>query len=167
MAKYAVVRTDLMHGTSNPADLVSIKYQVSDTDTAIENGNVVVIGGFISGEREVRVGTTPAKTNKASELALIATPELIYDEAPRKTYADFRNEAGAIARGYRLHSGDVFSATIEAFGGRTAITNVKVGDIVEAADSTKLNLVETLTSGATAIGKVIAKEGSYVVVEVA
>lgn len=167
MANYAVVRTDLMHGTNNPADLVSIKYQVSDTDAAIENGNVVVVGGLISGEREVRKGTIPSATSTRDELALIATPELIYDETPRKTYADFRNEAGAVARGYRLCSGDIFSATIEAFGGRAALAAVVVGDIVEIAASTKLNIVETLTSGSTAIGKVIAKEGNYVVVEVA
>lgn len=167
MANYAQVRTDLMHGTINPADLVSIKYQVSDVDTAIENGNVVVIGGLLTGEREVRKGTKPALTSKVNELALIATPELIYDETPRKTYADFRNEAGEVARGFRLHSGDVFSVTIEAFAGRTTLASVVVGDIVEVAADTKLKLVATATSGSTTIGKVIAKEGNYIVVEIA
>ena len=164
---YAVVKTDLMHGTKNPADLVSIKFQVSDTDTAIENGNVVVVGGLISGEREVRKGTTPAVTSTKDVLALIATPELMHDETPRKTFADFQNEAGAIARGYRLRSGDIFSATIEAFGGRDTLSAVVVGDIVEVQASTKLKIVATATSGSTTIGKVIAKEGNYVVVEVA
>lgn len=166
MANYARVRLDHMHGTENSADLVSVKYQVSDTDTAIENGNVVVLGGLATGEREVRLGTKPTATSAKSSIVLIATPELIYDESTRKTFADFRNEAGEIARGYKLVSGDVFSVTIEAIGGRATMAAVTVGDVVELAASTKLNVVETLTDSSTKIGSVIAKEGNYVVIEV-
>lgn len=162
----AIVRTDLMHGTDNPADLVSVKYQVSDVNTAIENGNVVVVGGLLTGEREVRKATKPTATTPLNQLALIATPEMIYDETPRKTFADFINEAGVPARGYRLRSGDVFSATMEAFGGRATLGDVVVGDIVETQADTKLNIVATLTASSTQVGKVIAKEGNYVVVAV-
>jgi len=166
MANYARVRTDLMHGTNNPADLVSVKYQVSSTDTAIENGNVVVVGDLLIGEREVYQATKPAVDSALSTLALIATPELIYDETPRATFADFRNEAGEISRGYRLRSGDVFSATMEAFGGRADLASVGVGDVVEAQADTKLKIVATITSGSTKVGTVIAKEGNYVVVRI-
>lgn len=163
---YAVVRTDLMHGTDNPADLVSLKYQVADVDTAIENGNVVVLGALASGQREVRLAKAPAADAAFDSIVLVATPELIYDESTRKTFADFQNEAGTVARGYRLRHGDIFSDTIEAFGGRAKLADVKLNDIVELQASTKLKLVETATANSTRIGTVIAKEGNYIVVEV-
>lgn len=166
MANHAIVRTDLMHGTDNAADLVSLKYQVADVDTAIDNGNVVVLTGLVIGQREIRLAKVPAADSKLDELVLVATPELIYDESTRKTYADFTNEAGKVARGYRLRSGDVFSATIEAFGGRTALSAVVVGDIVETQAGTKLKLVNAATAGSTTVGKIIAKEGNFIVVEV-
>lgn len=165
MAKYAKVRTDLMHGSENIADLVSVKFQVSNADTAIENGNVVVVGGLVSGETNVYTATTPAANSALSTLALIATPELIYT-TPDKDYTKFRNEAGEIARAYRLRSGDIFSATIEAFGGRATLDAVVVGDVVECQASTKLKLVPSLTTSSTRVGEVIAVEGDYVVVRV-
>lgn len=163
---YAVVKTDLMHGTDSPADLVSLKYQVADVDTAIENGNVVVLGTLAPGQRDVRIAKAPAADDPLESLVLVYTPELIYDETPRKTFADFINEAGTVARGFRLRHGDIFSATIEAFGGRARLADVKLNDIVELQASTKLKLVETATANSTRIGTVIAKEGNYVVVEV-
>ncbi len=164
--KYGKVRLDLMHGTSNPADLASVKYQVSGTDTAIENGNVVVVGGLITGEREVYAATAPTATSAKGTIALIATPELIYDQSTHKNVNEFRNEAGEIARAYRLVTGDVFAITIEAVAGRADIASVVVGDIVELKAGTKLNVVATLTSDSTQIGTVIAKEGDYVVIRV-
>ncbi len=155
------VRLDLMHGTTNPADLVSIKYQVSGADTEIDNGNIVVIGGLATGEREVRLGATPTATSAKSAIALIATPELNYEKLSSE---DFTNKAGAIARGYRLATGGVFSVTIDAVAGRTTLASVTVGDIVELKAATKLNIVATATSGSTVIGKVIAKEGNWIVI---
>lgn len=165
--KHAVVRTDLMHGTVNPADLVSVKFQLADTDTAIDNGNVVVVGGLMEGEHDVRVATTPKADSLLNQIALVVTPELIYDETPRKSFADFYNEAGDIARAYRLRSGDIFSVTMEALDGRADLSAVEVGDAVELQASTKLNVVATATAGSTVVGSVISKEGNYVVISVA
>ena len=132
---YAVVRTDKMFGTDNRAGLVSIKYlpTVDDaaTPTAIENGNVLQIGDLVEGEREVFVGTAPAANTAINEVCLIATPEVIYDER-YKDLADYINEAGVICRGYRFHSGDIFSVTKDALDG--------------AADP----------AGSTVLGKIIA-----------
>lgn len=168
--KYGKVRLDLMHGTTNPADLVSVKYQVTvsdtTTDTAIENGNVVVIGALISGEREVYAASKPTATSTKGSIALIATPELIYDQSTHKNVNEFRNEAGDIARAYRLVTGDVFGITMESVAGRATMAAVTVGDVVELKADTKLNVVATLTSGSTQIGTVIAKEGDYVVIRV-
>ena len=166
MANYAQVRTDLMSGTTNPADLVSVKYQVSGVDTPIENGNVVVVGGLVDGSTNVFVGSTPTAKSGLDSLILIASPEVIYDTGSYKTYADFRNEAGEIARGYRLRKGNCFSATMEAFGGRAKLADVVVGDVVELQAGTKLKIVAASTTDSTKVGEVIAKEDDMVVVRV-
>ena len=41
---HAICITETMSGTKNGVDLVSAHYVVGDTPTAIENGNVVLIG---------------------------------------------------------------------------------------------------------------------------
>lgn len=159
---YAIVRTDLMSGTKQPADLVSIKYQVESVDTAIENGNVALVGALGTGEREVYLASAPAANSALEDVVLVATPELNYDER-LKNLNQFRNEAGEIARGYRFRSGNVFSVTAEAL----TATTPAVGNIVELQADTKLKVVSSLTSGSTKVGTVIAIEGDYIVIRVA
>ena len=163
---YARVRTDKMSGTDVSKDLVSAIYYVSTTKTAISNGNIVKIGGFETNQREVRKATAPAANTPLNELALVATPEVIKNK-DFYTLGDFQNAAGAIIRCYRLRSGDQFSVTSEAYD---AAADVAVGDVVEAQADTKMKIVAAatgLTSGSTLIGKVVALEGDYCVIEVA
>ena len=150
---YGIVRTDNMYGTDVRATLVSIKYMGTDgsTPTAIENGNVLKVGALISGEREVYVGGKVAANDKATDIVLIASPEVMYDER-KKNLDEFINEAGKACRGYRLHSGDIFSVTKDALAGKATPA---VGDVVELAAGTKLNVAATATSGSTTIGSVI------------
>ena len=169
---YAVVRTDNMQGTDVREGLVSIEYLGSNgsTPTAIENGNVLKIGGLKEGEREVRVGAAVAADDALNAICLVASPEVTYD--PRKKALDqFRNEAGEIARGYRIHSGDIFSVTKEALAGAASPA---VGDIVELAAGTKLNIAAAgtgATSGSTVVGSIIAIDQTakykYFVIQVA
>jgi len=151
---YAVVRTDRLFGTDNRAGMASVRYQPSGTKTAIENGNVALLDGLETGSREVYKGVTPAANSALKDIVLIATPELLYDERKRNL-TDFRNEAGVIARGYHLHTGDIFSVTKDALDGAT---NPAVGDVVELKAGTKLNVVAAATgatSGSTVVGKII------------
>lgn len=164
MNKYACVRTDNMSGTVIGRDLVSLKYKVNDADTAIENGNIVVIGELLSGEREVRKATTPTAASKLATLALVASEEVVKDK-DYNGLADFCNGAGDIIRGYRLNSKDIFSVTKEALDIASGYT-VKVGDVVEAAAGTKMKVVATLTASSTQIGNIIAIEGDWYVIEV-
>jgi len=171
---YGVVRTDLMQGTDVRNSLVSFKYQPSSTDTAIENGNVVKIGALITGEREVHAADTPAVNDALHDIALVASPEVMYDER-KKNLDEFRNEAGEIARGYILHSGDIFGVTKDALHFATdESTDGKVGSVVELQAGTKLNVVVAstgATSGSTVIGSVMAIETAgrytYYVIKVA
>lgn len=164
---FSVVRTDKMYGTDNRSGLVSVRYQPSNIMTAIENGSVVKLGALETGSREVYIGATPAKTDVIEDIVLIATPEVVYDEHKRNL-DDFQNEAGAIARGYRLHSGDIFSVTVDAL---SADTTPAVGNIVELDDGVNLKVVSTLTSGSTHVGAIIdvnvVGRYTYYVIEVA
>lgn len=145
---HAVVRTDKMYGTDNRAGLVSVRYQPDDKMTDIDNGNVVKLEALEDGSREVYKGVTPTASDTLNKIVLIDSPEVIYDETKRGM-ANFYNEAGKISRGYRLHTGDIFSVTEEALEGTPA-----VGNVVELGDSTKLSVVASET-GATVVGKVI------------
>ena len=157
---YGVVRTDNLYGTDVRAGLVSVKYIVTtgsgssavDTETAIENGNVLKLDGLMTGEREIYKGRVPAANTPLEEVVLVATPELMYDER-KHNLDEFINEAGRIARGYKLHTGDVFSVTKAALDGKATPA---VGDIVELKAGTKLNVAASLTSGSTKVGTVIA-----------
>lgn len=160
---YAVVRTDKMFGTDNRGGLCSVKYMGSgSTETAIDNGNVVVAnelfsvtaGGTTTYEREIYKGVTPAVNSKIEDILLIANPELMYDERKHKL-DEYTNEAGKVVRGYRLHSKDIFSVTKDALGG---LTTPAVGNIVELDAATKLKVVASATSGSTVVGKIIQIE---------
>lgn len=157
---HAVVRTDRMFGTDNRAGLISIKYIVTtgegssavDTETEIENGNVLKVGDLMDGEREVFKGSAAAASDKLEDVVLVASPEVMYDERLRNL-DDFTNEAGKICRAYRFHSGDVFSVTKEALDG---VETPEVGNVVELKAGTKLNVAASATSGSTVVGKIMA-----------
>lgn len=173
MANYAVVRTDKLMGTDVRSMLESVKYMgAGSTETAIENGNVVKLDGTLlvdsdgATKREIKKAVTPAANSKLDEIVLIASPEVIYDETKRGLH-NFINEAGKIARGYHLHSGDIFSVTEEAL----ANANPAVDQVIELKAGTQLNNVASATANSTVIGKIIAKDVvgryTYYVIQVA
>lgn len=161
MANYAVVRTDNMAGTDVRSMLVSVKYLGADgeTPTAIENGNVLKLGNLIEGEREVHIGAAVEADTPINEVVLVATPEMIYDERIRGL-ENYINEENKICRGYRLHSGDFFSVTKGALVGKE---EPEVGDVVELADGTQLNVAASATADSTVVGAIHAIEtaGKY------
>lgn len=165
MAVYGVIRTDRLHGSDNGADLVSVRYSPAGTDTIIENGNVVLLGALDTSNREVFVGATPAADSAIGKIAIVAEPEVLADER-LKLLSDFRNEAGAVVRAYRLVTGDVFSVSPAAV---TAIvgTAPAIGQLVELAADTKLKLVATATSQSTQVGTVIEATTAFITILVA
>lgn len=157
---HGVVRTDALLATSASAGLHSVKYMVGEEFAAIDNGSVLVLDSLIEGEREVWKAVDPTEGAELGKLVLIATPEVMYDERLRNL-TDFYNEAGVAARGYVLHSGDIFSVTAPVLDGAD---DAAVGATVGVQASTKLKV------GGTGLGTVIAIEtvGSlkYVVIRV-
>ena len=175
MAIHGVVRTDNMAGTDVREALVSIKYMGSDGQTAtdIDNGCVLKVGALEEGEREVRIGTTPAADDALADIVLVASPEVLYDETVRGL-ENYYNEAGKICRGYRLHQGGIFSVTKAALTFATSESDDgKVGSVVELAAAVKLNVVKAATgatSGSTVVGSIIAIDvvgpHTYYVIEI-
>lgn len=109
---YCIVNTDSMTGTKDPAKLVSLRCV-----DPVENGNVLVIGSIMEGEREIYEGTKPTGSETLKQIVLVATPEVMYDER-KKNLNEFRNEPdGQPIRGYMMESGDRFSISAEGFEG--------------------------------------------------
>ena len=160
--KYACVRTDNMSGTVNGKDLVSLKFMNGETEAPIENGNVVLVGKHLDGEREVRKATAPATNSDVYKCAIIANEEVVKSKS-RNTLDEFINEAGETLRGYRLTKNDVFAVTAEAF---TEGADLTVGATVELTATTKFAAVAEAT-GASVVGEIILVEGEWYVVEVA
>ena len=150
---HAICITETMSGTKNGVDLVSAHYVVGGTPTAIENGNVVLIGAYETGSREIREATTPAKDSDKANIALVASPEVIYSDRLAGDLGNFINEAGAELRGYILEKPhQKFAVTGEALDGAAA--RIK-GAVVELQAGTKLLAVAVATSGSTKIGEII------------
>jgi len=114
---FTVIRTDLMSGTDVGADLVSLRfYDETDEPAQVENGTIVKLSELEG--REVWKAEAAEAGDDLSECAIVATPELMYDERKRNL-DEFINEAGKPARGYRPRSRNIFSITKEGFVGGT------------------------------------------------
>lgn len=152
-----VVRTDNLDGTDVRADLVSVRYMGADgeTPTDIENGNVLKLGAIETGNREVFIGGAVAADDNISDIVLIASPEVNYEDG-KYNLSDYINKAGKVCRGYHLPAGASFSITKEGFVGATAAK----GNLVELAAGTKLKAVAAATSGSTVIGRIIDVENA-------
>lgn len=145
---HAICITEKLSGTYNGVDLVSVRY-----NTAIDNGNVVLVGALETGSREIHTATAPAKNSPKANIALIASPEVIYDTILQSDLSNFENAAGEASRGYLLEKPhQIFAVTGEALDGTTARV---VGAVVELQAGTKLIAVATATSGSTKIGEIV------------
>lgn len=125
---YCVIRTDLVSGTKQPADLVSLRFYNAEGEKAeVENGVIVHLQGYEEGEREVRKAVAASAGADLNECAIIAAPEVMYDER-LKNLEDFINEKGKAVRGYIPRSRNTFSFTKEGFvNGAVPAVDAEVG----------------------------------------
>lgn len=120
---YAVIRTDMMSGTKQPADLVSLRFYDSSNPKEVENGVIVKLEGYEDGQREVMKAKAASASDDLNDCAVVAGVEVMYDER-KKNLDEYINEAGKAVRGYILRSRNMFSVTKEAFVGGTAPDSV-------------------------------------------
>ena len=78
----------------------------------VPNGVFVTLGGLAEMGREVKVATLGADKGEA---LLVASPEVLYESG--KELEDFVNEAGKVARAFRLADGDVITLTEDLIKG--------------------------------------------------
>ena len=134
---YTVFRSDLMSGENVFADMVSLRfYDGGDEPAAVENGTIVALGALETGEREIFKATAATNASALKDCVVVATPEVFYDER-KKNLDELINPAGAIARGYRLRSNNLFSVTADGFVSGTAPTTV--GNAVGIGTGGKIN----------------------------
>lgn len=149
---YGVIFTDNVKATKD-GNIKSGKFYVTTTPTAIENGNLVAVDGLLTGERELFKAVAPIATS--TNLYVVATPEIIYDEQIKENGAldKFKNEANQPITLIGLEVGDIISLTDECLSATGA-----VGKIVEAQEATKWKVVDTLTGGTIFHGKIIDRK---------
>lgn len=128
MANYCVVRTDLVAGTKNPDQLVSLRfYNAAGKVAEVENGVIVELNGYEDGQREVMKAVAATADSDMADCAVVAAPEVMYDER-KKNLDEYINEAGKAVRGYRIVDRNLFSWTKEGFvGGTVPVVGGKVG----------------------------------------
>lgn len=149
MAKYCVIRTDLMSGTKQPADLLSVRvYDSENNKIDAENGLIVKVGALEEGEREVHIATLATDRDNIDECAILAGVEIMYD-ATKRSLDDYYNVAGKAVRAYIPRNRNVFSVTAKGFFNEAAPA---VGDTVGVGANGKI------TAGGTGLGKCIAIE---------
>lgn len=133
---YTVIRTDLMSGTVQLADLVSLRFYDADGNQAeVENGVIVQLQGYEDGEREVMKAVAATADADLNECAIVAGVEVMYDER-KKNLDEYINEAGKAIRGYIPRSRNVFSVTKEGFVDGTV---PKKGDTVGIGTGGKID----------------------------
>lgn len=135
---YTVIRTDLMSGTKQPADLVSLRFYNADGKQAeVENGVIVKLEGYEDGQREVMKAVVATADADLNECAIVAGVEVMYDEH-KKNLDEYINEAGKAVRGYIPRSRNMFSVTKEGFVGgvapeKGAAVGIGAGGKIDAA----------------------------------
>ena len=125
---YCVIRTDLMSGTKQPADLVSLRFYDAEGNMAeVENGVIVKLEGYEDGQREVMKAVAAAAGEDLNDCAIVAGVEVPYDER-KKNLDEYINEAGKSIRGYIPRSRNIFSITKDGFvGGNVPEKGAEVG----------------------------------------
>ena len=84
-----------------------------------ENGVFVTLAGLADKGREVKYAELA--TDPAQDVLLVSTPEVFYETG--KEIDDFVNEAGAVARAFRLADGDVITLTEDIVDGAPKVND--------------------------------------------
>lgn len=133
-----IYRADNCAFTKIPSLIRSAKASVD-----VANGGFVVLGGLETGAREVFTATVPAAAT--DKVAVVTTPELMYQEVPRVGLGDFINKAGTVMRVCEINKGDIWSVTAEGFEAVPTATNKYIaptaGKTTYTASSSATNAV--------------------------
>lgn len=121
--KHGVVNVARASGTENSTDIYSALVTKNDTPIECDNGTIIDLGAVktlttLLNEPNLEVYSAQVNTNTSankSRLAIVATPELIYDESIHHSLDEYYNEAGLVVRAYALTERSCFSLSAECF----------------------------------------------------
>lgn len=152
MAKHAVVRTDLLSGTTDGSQLNSVIFYKDSNPAAIDNAQLVVLDEQLG--RETYKAVAPKSDSTRKDLRLTAGVEMFYDQSRTHYLTEWENEVGKPMRVYALPTHGGFSATVEAFDKKP-----EKGKFVGfTAESTKITVQEAADD--KTFGKVTSIESS-------
>lgn len=145
-----IIRLDKVQAVYN-GNIVSVK----NATEVMENGMIVKVGALEKDEREIHKAEKP---QKADQVAILAAPEIVYDETRRTNQAleNFVIEAGVAAPAYVLASGDIVSVSkdmVEALAGK-----VVVGNKVVADNSNKMKEIAEALAEHAFVGEILGTE---------
>lgn len=83
---HGVIITEL-YDVKDDARIRNVKNPVD----ALDNGRPITISSLVEGERDLWTAAVATSSDKADDLWVVTTPELIYDESKKYTLADFYN----------------------------------------------------------------------------
>lgn len=151
---YTVFRSDNLPGIDNRAYITSVLVQdASGKPIEVENGTIVKVGAKIDGKHDLYAATLASSSDTdLTKLAVIGTPELIYDESAYHNLDEFINEAGKAAAAYMLGRGGDFAVTKEGFVGGTVPTKAGTDKTVGIGANGKID------ASGSGLGTVLAIE---------
>lgn len=147
MANNTVFNAERMESTNDVNLLRSGRYQVSSTDTAVDNGALVSISGFVSGERDLHTCIAPAAIT-TTNLYIVDGVEIVYSEETVNGLDDFQNIAGANARLRRPRVGDYFAISAPGIDPLTTADAIAVGSLLIPAAGV-VTMEEVAAAGGT------------------
>ena len=115
--------------------------------SALFNGNVIALGDYKAGERELYTVAQPALTD---EVLVVAAPEVVYDST-KVGLKDFSIPANTPARAFHFTVGDHATFTDDMISGTTVVGNFLV------TDATTMKLKYTATPADVTASRFAAK----------
>lgn len=141
MATYPIFVAESMESTHDANLLRAGRYQVTGTDTVVNNGGLVKLNGFVDGERDLYKCIAPAAITDTN-LYIIDAPEVVYSEEITRGLDDYQVPAGQNARLRRPRVGDRFAISANGITPLTTEAAIAVGSfIIPDAGTTKVEEV--------------------------
>lgn len=144
---YPIFIAESMESTHDVNLLRAGRYQVAGTDTLVSNGGLVMLDGFVTGERDLYKCKAPTAIT-TTNLYIIDAPEVVYSQETTKGLDDFQVPAGKNARLRRPKVGDRFAISAQGIEPLTTEAAIAVGSfIIPDAGTTKVE--EVAAAGGT------------------
>jgi len=147
MATYPIFVAESMESTHDANLLRAGRYQVTGTDTVVNNGGLAKLNGFATGERDLYKCIAPAAITDVN-LYIIDAAEVIYSEEVTRGLDEFQVQAGQNTRLRRPRVGDRFSLSSAGITPLTTEAAIAVGSfLIPQAGSTEME--EVAAAGGT------------------